>query len=93
MRLAEFDDLFATSAREVSRSPRRLRIHLVGEPGLVERVRDLAERETQCCSFFTFLIEGTDQDLTLDVSVPHARRGLLDALAIRAERLASRSLA
>ncbi len=64
-------------------------MHLAGEAGLRERVRDLTERETACCSFFTFAIEGTDDDLVLDVSVPDERRDILDALAARAEELSA----
>ncbi len=87
MRLAEFDVLFASSARQVTRADARVRIHLVGSPGLSDRVRDLTDRETACCSFFTFLIEGGDTDLTLTVSVPPPRRDVLTALADRAEEL------
>jgi hypothetical protein len=88
LRLAEFDGLFASSARTVARDGHGVRIRLVGDRGLRERVRDLAERETACCSFFTFGIEGSDEDLTLAVSVPPQRRDILDALAKRAEDLA-----
>lgn len=56
-------------------------MHLAGADGLAGQVRDLTERETECCSFFTFTIEGTDQHLTLDVSVPPARQDILNALA------------
>jgi len=58
-------------------------------PTLRERVRDLTARETQCCSFFTFVISGTDQDLTLDISVPPAKQEILDALAERASELSA----
>jgi hypothetical protein len=50
LRLAEFDELFATSARSVTRDAEGVRIHLVGAAGLRDRVRDLAERETACCT-------------------------------------------
>jgi hypothetical protein len=86
-RLAEFDALFVSSARRVVRDGERVRIHLVGSAGLSDRVRDLTDRETACCSFFTFLIEGDDTDLTLTVSVPPERRDVLTALAERAEEL------
>lgn len=87
LRLAEFDDLFATAVQRVERRGRDIRLHLIGGSGLVERVRDLTERETSCCSFFTFGIESTDHGLTLDISVPPARREILDALAGRAREL------
>lgn len=89
LRLAEFDALFASSARRVSRNGDSVRIHLVGASGLREQVRDLAERETSCCSFFTFVIDGGDDDLTLDISVPAERRTILAALADRAEQLSA----
>ncbi len=88
-RLAEFDALFASSARRVVRDGESARIHLDGAAGLADRLRDLTERETTCCSFFTFLIEGDDTDLTLTVSVPPERRDVLTALADRAEELAT----
>jgi hypothetical protein len=89
LRLAEFDSLFAAAARSVRRDDHgRVRIHLVGEPGLLDQVRSLTERETACCSFFTFTLEGSDGDVTLDVSVPTERREILDALAARAEERA-----
>ncbi|MGL5810700.1 MAG: hypothetical protein ACRCYQ_12210 [Nocardioides sp.] len=89
LRLAEFDALFATAVRSVERRGSDVRMHLVGDPGLVEQVRDLTTRETQCCSFFTFAIAGTDRDLTLDISVSPACQEILDALATRAWELSA----
>jgi len=85
LRLAELDALFRTAVRRVERRGRDVRLHLRGEPGLVEHVRDLTVRETECCSFFTFGIAGTDEELTLDISVPASRREILASLAARAE--------
>ena len=88
VRVAEFDDLFATSVRRVESRGCEVRMYLSGGAGLAERVRDLTERETACCSFFTFGVDGSDRDLVLDISVPPDRREILDALAERArERL------
>lgn len=89
LRLAEFDALFESSARSVTRDETGVHIHLVGEPGLREHVRDLAERETACCSFFTFVIDGEDSDLVLGVSVPPERQDILTALADRAAEAAA----
>jgi hypothetical protein len=89
LRLAEFDSLFASAVRSVERRGNDVRMHLAGDDGLIERVRDLTARETSCCSFFTFTVDGTDQDLTLDVSVPPARQEILDALAERALELSA----
>ena len=89
MRLAEFDALFASAVRSVERHGDEVRMRLAGEEGLAERVRDLTARETSCCSFFTFTLEGTDQDLTLDIEVPPAHQEILDALAERARELSA----
>src|SRR5690625_3321137 len=89
LRLAEFDALFAGAVRGIEHGGSHVRLHLTGDEGLVEQVRDLAERVTTCCSFFTFGIVGTDEDLTLEVSVPPDRQGILDALAERARELAA----
>jgi hypothetical protein len=84
LRLAEFDALFAKAVHSVSRNDARVRMHLTGAAGLRDRVRDLAERETACCSFFTFAIEGATDDLVLEISVPPEHQDILDALAKRA---------
>jgi len=89
LRLAEFDALFASAVRSVERRGDDVRMRLAGEDGLTERVRDLTARETSCCSFFTFTVDGTDQDLILDISVPPARQEILDALAERARELSA----
>lgn len=89
LRLAEFDDLFATAVRDVERRGADVRLHLAGGAGLLDRVRDLTDRETSCCSFFTFTIDGTDEDLTLDISVPPARQEIIDALAARAQEVSA----
>lgn len=89
LRLGEFDALFAAAVRGVERRGSDVRLRLGGERGLAEQVRGLTERETSCCSFFTFGIDGTDEDLTLDISVPPARQEILDALAERARELSA----
>jgi len=85
LRLAEFDALFSSSARGVTRDEHEVAIHLIGTTDLRERVADLAARETACCPFFAFTNEGADDDLVLRISVPDERRDILDALATRAE--------
>jgi hypothetical protein len=89
LRLAEFDRLFATAVRRVERRGDTVRLLLEGDPGLGAQVRDLTARETSCCSFFTFATAGTDQELTLEVTVPPGRRDILDALAARAQELSA----
>lgn len=86
LRLAEFDALFATAARDVERTDAtRVRVTLAGPAGLEATVRDLAERESQCCSFFTFGVTADRSGrVVLDIAVPTAHVAVLDALAARA---------
>lgn len=94
LRLAEFDDLFATAVRGVERvAATHARMRLTGPAGLAATVRDLAARETACCSFFTFhvatepAVEG--EALTLDVRVPAQYADVLTSLAQRADAVSS----
>ncbi|GAA2661026.1 hypothetical protein GCM10010400_19480 [Streptomyces aculeolatus] len=90
LRVAEWDALFAEVPAAVSRpEPLRLRLVLADGPGVAERVRELAERESGCCSFFTFTTDrdGDDGDgtgsMSLDIAVDPAHAAVLDALAAR----------
>ncbi len=89
LRLAEFDALFTERVRSVERDGDVVRMRLAGSAGLRARVLDLTEREKDCCSFFTFLIEGHDDELTLQISVPPERRDILTALVDRATELST----
>lgn len=84
-RVAEFDHLFVTALHDVQRfAPERLRLTLRGIPGLEATARDLAARESECCSFFTFTIGRHGEDVVVDVQVPDAQVEVLDGLAARA---------
>ncbi|KUM71546.1 hypothetical protein AB0937_11980 [Streptomyces sp. NPDC047880] len=84
LRVAEWDALFAERLISLSRpSPLRLRLDLAGGPGVEERARDLVERESGCCSFFTFAITPGEDMSSLDISVDSAHEAVLDALAAR----------
>lgn len=81
IRLREFDDLLATSSRRADRmSATSLTLHLAGEAGLEQRTRDLAARETECCSFFTFDVATGGDDVILTVAVPPQHSSILDSL-------------
>lgn len=90
LRLAEFDALFANHTEEVERvTPTRLVLTLTGPPDLGAEAKDLTDRESSCCSFFTFTIStaedsGAESRVRLDVEVPAARIDVLDALTERA---------
>jgi hypothetical protein len=82
-RLAEFDGLFATALRGQHRvSPTRLRWWV--DRAAEATARYLTARETQCCSFFTFTLTATGDEVKVDVQVPSSRIDVLDALAQRA---------
>ena len=97
LRVAEFDDLFATALRAIERpdAAGRARLVLAGGDDLAERVQRLADAETACCSFFTFTLTPLTTDkvdaadrtmLALDIEVPVARADVLAALIQRAEQ-------
>jgi hypothetical protein len=91
LRVAEFDALFAAHLTRVERlDPSHAQLTLTGGPGLAGRARDLAERETACCSFFTFTIDQPDTDhgperVDLRIAVPAVHVTVLAALLARAE--------
>ena len=83
LRLAEFEQLFATALRGQQRlGPTTLRWDL--DPAHETTARDLTARESGCCSFFTFAFRPGDDTLLLDVEVPDAHLDVLDALQQRA---------
>jgi hypothetical protein len=96
LRVAEFDDLFATALRAVQRpvvGAPRARLVLAGDDTLPARVQRLADAETSCCSFFTFTVTRLDAGpagtpgetaVALDIDVPPSRADVLDALVDRA---------
>ncbi len=83
MRLVEFDDLFRHGLRAQDRlGPTRLRWYI--DPELELTARDLAEKESSCCSFFTFNLTTDPEALCVVVDVPAAHVEVLDALEARA---------
>ena len=81
LRVAEFDDLFAYVVRSARREPTRLDLVL---PSDVEAAaRDLARRESECCSFFTFEFESAGEDVVMHIGVPPEQITVLDAIEAR----------
>jgi hypothetical protein len=86
LHLAEFDAALA-HVRDVSRAaPGRLRLTLTGDEAVADEVRDLTDRESACCSFFTFTVTTPRPgEVLLDIEVPESRAQVLDALAALAQ--------
>jgi hypothetical protein len=84
LRVAEWDALFAERLTSLSRpEPLRLRLGLAGGDGVEDRIRDLVQRESGCCSFFTFTTTSGQDLIRLDISVDQAHESVLDTLAAR----------
>ena len=88
LRLDEFDDLFRSGLTNLTVRGAAVTMRLRGDAGLRERVLDLTGREAECCSFFTFAVDGRDGEVDLTITVPPARRGVLDAVVVRAAEAA-----
>lgn len=85
-RFAEFDEVFAKGLREARRlGPEGVRLRFTSGPEVDEQVRDLVEREADCCSFFDFTVERQSDGLVVDVRVPVGRTAVLDGLLAQAE--------
>ncbi len=81
LRIAEFDDLFRFVARAERREPQRL--DLVLERIVETPARDLARRESECCSFFTFKFDALGDELVMQIGVPPSQIEVLDAIEAR----------
>ncbi|MFF0268401.1 hypothetical protein [Kribbella sp. NPDC004536] len=75
LRVAEFDQLFATYLRRANRVDDQT-LELTLDPAAYAAAADLIARESACCSFFTFT-------LNLRVTVPPAHTAVLDGLTAR----------
>ena len=88
LRRAEFDDLLADAGSIERLTERHARFQLAGRAGLADQVSDLAVRENECCSFFTFTVTPLRSgDVAFEVEVPVGHVEVLDALVVRTGRL------
>jgi hypothetical protein len=82
LRLAEFDEFFGAAVRRstrISTTP----LDLVISPESEATGRDLAQRESSCCSFFRFEFDHAHNDLVMRIGVPQDRVDVLDGLQAR----------
>lgn len=82
IRVAEFDDLFTGAVLRHTR-PEPTALALVLPASVEEQARDLAERESSCCTFFRFGFESAGDELVMSIRVPAERTGILDAIEAR----------
>lgn len=79
LREQEFERLFATELRGVTRtSPTSAELVLTARSA--DAARDLAARETSCCSFFAFDVHEADAGAVMSITVPPAYAAVLEAL-------------
>lgn len=94
LRVAEFDELFATAVRPARRTdPILLTLGLPGDAALVATAQDLIARETACCLFFTFTLRASATGVELDVQVPAGQVAVLDAVQAHADAVLAASAA
>ncbi|MFE3445849.1 hypothetical protein ACFXNW_22685 [Nocardia sp. NPDC059180] len=84
IRVAEFDRFFAGSVQRAHR-PSPIQLDLFFEADAEDAARDLAARETGCCSFFTFGFDTSETGLVMHVGVPATYVEVLDAFAMRVD--------
>ena len=93
VRAAEFNSLFGDALTSVERASRTsARFALTDGEETAGRAQDLAARETECCSFFTFTITPTGPvSAVMEVTVPEAHADVLAALVDMAEAASQRA--
>ena len=82
LRVAEFDAVFARGLRTHHRDGPHL-LRLVLDASVEPELTDLIERESACCSFFSFTFSGATD---LRITVPPAHTAVLDGLTARLPR-------
>ena len=89
-RVAEWDTLFADAVCDVSPIEGGVRVVVDRAVASPAAVADLADRESQCCSFFEFAVVVGDRSLRLDVTSDSGHAEGVEALAARAVALSGR---
>ena len=90
LRVAALDDLIGTSMRTVERRwTTHATLTFAGDGTFAERVRQLADAETACCSFLTFTVTTRAGETVLDIEVPEQYADVLAGLVDGAARAAS----
>ena len=84
LRIAEFDELFGYVVRADRVASQRLDLTL---PYAVEpAARDLARRESECCSFFAFDFTAAGKHVVMHIAVREQQVEVLDTVEARVSR-------
>ena len=86
LRLAEFDALFAL-VQSIEYDGLVARMHFSGLPTLHDQIVDLTRRESHCCSFFDFAVDGTASEVDLGITAPAEHAEIVAALVARAQEI------
>lgn len=85
-RNAEFADVVKRGLRDRRKTPEgTVRLVFDNTEGMESDIRALAERESQCCGFFSFDVRVTNDDVVLEVDAPSDSAEYLDMLYQAAE--------
>jgi hypothetical protein len=85
-RLDEWRALLTRVVASTERSAQtELALRVRPEPGDLDRLVDLVQREAGCCTFFEFALQITADAVTLRVTVPADAAPVLDGFAALAE--------
>ena len=80
-RNAEFADVIARGLRHRGRTPEGVvRLVFINKQGMEADIRALAGRESECCGFFSFDVDVSDDDIVLQVAAPDDKAEYLDTL-------------
>ncbi len=69
-RVETYAALFADALVDRERTTDGIRFRFRADPGIEDRVRELARREQACCAFFTFTITADEHEVRWDAAVP-----------------------
>jgi hypothetical protein len=82
LRLAEFDDFFRSAVLRSTRTS-ATQLDLVIVPESEATARDLADRETRCCSLFGFTFDHVQDGVVMTIRVTKDHVDVVDALQAR----------
>lgn len=83
VRLDEFTELLGSARSSERDDLTHLTVYFDNADGLADRARNLAARESSCCSFFDFTVAANAGDVIVGIRVPDQHSAILDSLESR----------